>query len=144
VPYVTQESRQVLANKGNAALTCGELNFWITTTIDSWLGSKLSYGRINDAIGVIECVQVGSPLGKPDDEVDPSIEFMYRRIRQVVDAWKTENPPFQLKGVLRCVELELYRRLAAPYEDLKCAENGDVYQVRSNVAWPPQSKSLSV
>tara|TARA_Y100000996_G_scaffold387409_1_gene346189 strand:- start:4096 stop:4380 length:285 start_codon:yes stop_codon:yes gene_type:complete len=33
----------------------------------------------------------------------------------------------QLIGVLECAKLELYRRLAAPYEDLKIDENGDVY-----------------
>lgn len=32
-----------------------------------------------------------------------------------------------LVGVLECAKLELYRRMAAPYEDRKCAENGDVY-----------------
>lgn len=31
-------------------------------------------------------------------------------------------------GVLECVKLELYRRIAAPYEDKKKEENGDVYQ----------------
>lgn len=30
-------------------------------------------------------------------------------------------------GVLECAKLELYRRVAADYEDQKCAENGDVY-----------------
>lgn len=30
-------------------------------------------------------------------------------------------------GVLECAKLELYRRLAAPYEDRKAQENGDVY-----------------
>lgn len=30
-------------------------------------------------------------------------------------------------GVLECAKLELYRRVAAPYEDTKIAENGDVY-----------------
>jgi hypothetical protein len=30
-------------------------------------------------------------------------------------------------GVLECAKLELYRRLAAPYEDSKKAQNGDVY-----------------
>jgi broad-specificity NMP kinase len=30
-------------------------------------------------------------------------------------------------GVLSCVSAELYRRLAAPYEDRKIKENGDVY-----------------
>ncbi len=30
-------------------------------------------------------------------------------------------------GVLSCMQLELYRRLAAPYEDSKIIENGDVF-----------------
>lgn len=30
-------------------------------------------------------------------------------------------------GALECCKLELYRRLAAPYEDTKIKENGDVY-----------------
>ncbi len=30
-------------------------------------------------------------------------------------------------GALECVKLELYRRLAADYEDQKCEENGDVF-----------------
>jgi len=33
-------------------------------------------------------------------------------------------------GVLECVKLELYRRVAAKYEDKKCEENGDVYSQR--------------
>ena len=32
-----------------------------------------------------------------------------------------------LIGVLECAKLELYRRMVAPYEDKKKAENGDVY-----------------
>lgn len=32
-------------------------------------------------------------------------------------------------GVLECAKLELYRRIAAPYEDGKIAESGDVYTV---------------
>ncbi len=30
-------------------------------------------------------------------------------------------------GVLECCKLEFYRRAAAPYEDKKIIENGDVY-----------------
>lgn len=30
-------------------------------------------------------------------------------------------------GVLACLSLELYRRVASPYEDEKCKENGDVW-----------------
>lgn len=30
-------------------------------------------------------------------------------------------------GVLECAKLELYRRIAGPYEDKAIAKNGDVY-----------------
>ena len=30
-------------------------------------------------------------------------------------------------GVLECAKLEAYRRIAAPYEDTKIGESGDVY-----------------
>ncbi len=30
-------------------------------------------------------------------------------------------------GALECAKLELYRRIAAPYEDKKVIENGDAY-----------------
>ena len=33
----------------------------------------------------------------------------------------------QLIGVLECAKLELYRRLIAPYEDVKIIDDGDVY-----------------
>ena len=33
----------------------------------------------------------------------------------------------ELIGVLECAKLELYRRVASPYEDTKVQENGDVY-----------------
>lgn len=32
-------------------------------------------------------------------------------------------------GALECAKLELYRRIAAPYEDTKIEQNGDVYTV---------------
>ncbi len=32
-------------------------------------------------------------------------------------------------GALECTKLELYRRVIAPYEDIKIEENGDVYSV---------------
>ena len=35
----------------------------------------------------------------------------------------------EVVGVLECAKLELYRRVAAPYEDQKIEENGDVYSV---------------
>lgn len=41
-------------------------------------------------------------------------EYNYDRLNEVI-------------GVLECAKLELYRRIVAPYEDVKIAENGDVY-----------------
>ena len=35
-------------------------------------------------------------------------------------------------GALECCKMEMYRRIAVPYEDIKIAENGDVYS-RSNL-----------
>jgi hypothetical protein len=32
-------------------------------------------------------------------------------------------------GMLECAKLELYRRVAAPYEDEKIDQNGDVFDV---------------
>ena len=31
-------------------------------------------------------------------------------------------------GVFECAKNEFYRRVAVPYEDKKCAQNGDVYK----------------
>ena len=36
----------------------------------------------------------------------------------------------EVMGALECAKLELYRRLAAPYEDQKRGETGDVYDAR--------------
>lgn len=33
-------------------------------------------------------------------------------------------------GVLECAKLELYRRMIAPYEDIRCQDNCDVYPQR--------------
>lgn len=37
----------------------------------------------------------------------------------------------EVVGALECAKLELYRRVAAPYEDQKIAEAGDVYRSRT-------------
>lgn len=37
-------------------------------------------------------------------------------------------------GALECAKLEFYRRIAAPYEDQKIGENGDVYVFKSTGA----------
>lgn len=61
-------------------LAAGEVNYLFTMLLRAWVGDVPTYGRLNEAIGVLECAK-----------------------------------------------LELYRRMAAPYEDGKRAANGDVY-----------------
>ena len=51
-----------------------------------------------------------------DAYLDRSGGVRYTRLNEVI-------------GVLECAKLELYRRIAAPYEDRKIAENGDVYKI---------------
>ena len=41
-------------------------------------------------------------------------------------SYKTIN---DIVGALECCKQEFYRRLAAPYEDIKIIQNGDVYDV---------------
>ena len=44
-------------------------------------------------------------------------------IRHVGKNYKTLNA---VHGVLTCAQLELYRKITAPYEEIKIKENGDV------------------
>lgn len=50
-----------------------------------------------------------------------------------IDQWgKTYATLNETMGVLDCVAREFYRKVAAPYEDLKCAENGDIERTKEN------------
>ena len=50
-----------------------------------------------------------------DDYLVSKGELRYAHLNEVI-------------GALECAKLELYRRLAAPYEDRKKDESGDVYR----------------
>lgn len=59
-------------------------------------------------------------------------------VTRAVDAYLCWQGPLRYDtlntaiGVLECAKLELYRRLAAPYEDIKQTQNGDVYTARGH------------
>lgn len=80
MPYITDSRRDDLEPRGDCPWTPGELNFQLSRICAIYIGGTMSYTKINEVIGVLECAK-----------------------------------------------LELYRRIAAPYEDKKCQENGDVY-----------------
>ena len=55
-------------------------------------------------------------------------------ITDLIDAYLVDYGPTtsyaainEVIGVLECAKLELYRRIAAPFEDLAMIRNGDVY-----------------
>jgi hypothetical protein len=65
-------------------------------------GQPTSVGELNYAITRLVVAYLGHEPG-------------YRQINAAI-------------GVLECAKLELYRRVAAPYETAKCEGNGDVYE----------------
>jgi len=56
-----------------------------------------------------------------------------------VDAYLAQKGPIryaninEVIGVLECAKLELYRRIAVPYEDVKKEQSGDVYNIATEV-----------
>jgi hypothetical protein len=68
---------------------------------------------------------IGILKSLPVEEVDGDLNYVVTRILKEVYPLRY----FHLNraiGVLECIKLEFYRRVAAPYEDLKIKESGDV------------------
>jgi len=59
MPYILQEYRQPVLEAGPD--TAGELNYFITNTILDYIderdGQHFNYDRLNEVIGVLECVK---------------------------------------------------------------------------------------
>jgi len=55
---------------------------------------------------------------------------------------KSYNVLNALVGAFECAKLELYRRVAAPYEDLKVVDNGDVYDDVLQLPAPVPSEAV--
>lgn len=101
MPYISFENRVALEH-GDTPQNAGELNYLFTCIANDYLADKgLSYQRLNDIVGAMECAKD-----------------------------------------------ELYRRIAAPYEDKKIAENGDVYygieQQAAKASPPPELRREGV
>lgn len=58
MPYITPSERAEMDISGYDPDTAGQLNYCITSVVDAWLGQeRLSYDRINAAVGVLECAK---------------------------------------------------------------------------------------
>ena len=61
----------------------------------------------------------------PPEEVDGELNYIVTKILKGVYPLRYYHINKAI-GVLECVKLEFYRRVAAPYEDIKIKESGDV------------------
>jgi len=61
----------------------------------------------------------------PPEEVDGELNFVVTKILKTVYPLRYYHVNKAI-GVLECIKLEFYRRIAAPYEDTKIRESGDV------------------
>jgi ribosomal protein S3AE len=61
----------------------------------------------------------------PPEEVDGELNYVITKLLKEVYPLRYFHINKAI-GVLECAKLEYYRRVAAPYEDLKIQESGDV------------------
>jgi ribosomal protein S3AE len=61
----------------------------------------------------------------PPEEVDGELNYIVTKILKEIYPLRYFHINKAI-GVLECVKLEYYRRVAAPYEDSKIQESGDV------------------
>ncbi|MCF6228536.1 MAG: hypothetical protein L3J82_07755 [Planctomycetes bacterium] len=64
----------------------------------------------------------------PDEQFAGNMNYIITRLADgMLQRQKNYACINEVIGALECAKLELYRRVAGPYEDLKITENGDVY-----------------
>jgi ribosomal protein S3AE len=61
----------------------------------------------------------------PPEEIDGELNYVVTKILKEIYPLRYFHINKAI-GVLECIKLEYYRRVAAPYEDLKITEAGDI------------------
>ena len=61
----------------------------------------------------------------PPEEIDGELNYVVTKILKEIYPLRYFNIN-KAVGVLECIKLEYYRRVAIPYEDSKIVKNGDV------------------
>ena len=72
---------------------------------------------LNELVGILKSL--------PAEEVDGELNYVVTKILKGVYPLRYYHVN-KAVGVLECIKLEFYRRVAAPYEDAKIKESGDV------------------
>ncbi len=68
---------------------------------------------------------IGLLKEKPPESVDGHLNYVVTRVIKEVYPLRYYHIN-KAMGVLECIQHEFYRRVAAPYEDTKIEQNGDV------------------
>ncbi len=74
-------------------------------------------GVLKELIGILK--------GLPVERIDGELNYVITRILKEAYPLRYFNLNRAI-GVLECAKLEFYRRVVAPYEDIKIKESGDV------------------
>jgi len=130
------ELTQALSNKVLSSISTdpklrpGHLNYIITSLIHRVYGTKMRYYDYNEVIGVLDpCMLETDP-----SEEDTTSKTRPEHLQEVLNLLllgvygnRTSNAVLiEVIGMLRCCQLEFYRRSVASYEDLCIDKNGDV------------------
>jgi len=78
-------------------------------------------GKYEEVIGKLVAIL----KSLPPEEVDGELNYVITKLLKEVYPLRYYHINKAI-GVLECVKQEYYRRVAAPYEDQKMKENGDV------------------
>lgn len=62
-----------------------------------------------------------------DMELDGAFNYCVSKLLILMYGSKSYRQLQRALGLMEAIKLEYYRRVAAPYEDVKIRENGDVY-----------------
>ena len=68
---------------------------------------------------------IGLLKEKPPESIDGHLNYVVTRVIKEVYPLRYYHVN-KAMGVLECIQHEFYRRVAAPYEDTKIEQNGDV------------------
>jgi hypothetical protein len=80
--------------------------------------NRVKYEKVLDEL-------IGTLKSLPMEEVDGELNYVVTKILREIYPLRYFHIN-KAVGVLECVKLEFYRRVAAPYEDEKIKESGDV------------------
>jgi len=138
MPYITTERKQELEDGARLAST-GDLNYVLTSVACRYLNLRgLRYEYQNEITEAFDYAidkaratrqrYKGMLVSRVRRSQTPTNAYEMEEIfLALVEEFRREGYSKGFIGALRNAQFEFYRRVSRPYEDLKIAQNGDVY-----------------